>query len=79
MPGSAEMCNLPFTQQLGQIKLDIPQTKIIELGVISDIMQSNSAQKSMNFGFVSTGDNDNGDCEHSAFGFTIQVKYYIPE
>ena len=73
-------CNLPFTQTLGQIKLDIPQEKIIELGVISDIMnQNNSSQKVLDFGFVSTGDNDNGDCEHSAFGFNISVKYYVPE
>ena len=78
-PGYENKCLLPATQQLGTIKLDIPKEKIVELAVVSDLMgQSSNQATALNFGFVSTGDNDNGDCEHSAFSFELSVKYYIP-
>jgi hypothetical protein len=74
-----EKCLLPATQTLGTIKLDIPKEKIVELAVVSDLMgQSSNQATALNFGFISTGDNDNGDCEHSAFNFQIDVKYYVP-
>jgi len=65
-------CQIPPTETNGQIKLDIPQSDIIRLGYSTNNLTNIS---SLNFGFVSTGDNDNGDCEHSAFSFDVTVKY----
>jgi hypothetical protein len=74
-----QSCALPATEQFGQIKLNIPQENIVQLGIVSELLnQSSGQQTNLNFGFVSIGDNDNGDCEHSAFSFDIEVKYYIP-
>jgi hypothetical protein len=77
-PGYNEMCNIPSTEQLGQIKLDIPAKEIIKLG-ISDDQGSVSPQTEIDFGFITTGDDDNGDCEHSAYGFQVTVKYMESE
>ena len=71
-PNYADRCQIPPTETNGQIKLDIPQTDIIRLGHSSNNLANIS---SLDFGFVSTGDNDNGDCEHSAFSFNVTVKY----
>lgn len=65
IPKDSEGCQIPRTEELGQIKLDIPKEKIIAL--------KNGPR--MNFNFITTGDNNDGDCEHSDFSFEIEVKY----
>lgn len=70
-----QKCALPPTETLGQIKLDIPSEEIVKVGFASSEL---AELQDINFGFVSTGDNDNGDCEHSAFSFDITVKYLDP-
>lgn len=71
-PNYLNKCQIPPTERRGQIKLDIPSEDLIKLGYASNNLQDIS---SMNFKFVSTGDNDDGDCEHAAFSFDISVKY----
>lgn len=61
-------CNIPATDTLGKMKLDLPSNEAIKLN-----MSNNSDQ--IEFGFITTGDNDNGDCEHSAYSFEVVMKY----
>jgi hypothetical protein len=76
MAGYDDLCSIPGTEQQGQIKLDIPNSKIVELSTVSGLLEGSDYTRSeINFGFVSTGDNDNGDCEHSAFSFDVSIKY----
>lgn len=75
-PDYDQKCTIPQTQTVGQMKLDIPKDKIIELSTVSGLMEgSNYNQSTINFGFVTTGDNDNGDCEHSAYSFDVSIQY----
>ncbi len=77
-----DKCSLPPTDTLGQIKLDIPSTEIIKLALAKPLGEE-STQATIDFGFITTGDNDNGDCEHSAYSFEVSVQYidkasYVP-
>ncbi len=75
-PNYEESCSIPITEQLGQMKLDIPKDKIIELSTVSGLEEgTNHGQSVINLGFITTGDNDNGDCEHSAYGFDVFIQY----
>lgn len=71
-PNLKNKCQIPPTDTPGQIKLDIPSTEIAKLHYSSSNLSDISR---MDFKFVSTGDDNFGDCEHSAFGFDISVKY----
>ena len=55
-------------------KLDIPTEEIIKLGIASNKKNVETNTK-IKFNFISTGDNDNGDCERSAYSFKVTVKY----
>jgi len=69
-----ERCSIPKTETRGEIKLDIPANEMIKVGLGAEI-GSNSNKKQISFGFITTGDNDNGDCEHAAYGFDVDIKY----
>jgi len=74
-PEYNEKCFIPPTETLGQLKLDIPKADIVKLGILSRNFTNPQAQTELDFGFVTIGDNDNGDCEHSAYSFQVSVKY----
>lgn len=74
-PDYDNKCFIPVTETLGQLKLDIPKNEIIKIGVTSRNYSNPSAPTEIDFGFVTTGDNDDGDCEHSAYSFNVDVKY----
>lgn len=67
-----QRCEVPRTQRKGKIVIDIPQADIIRMGSLN-FEQENSSQ--LKFSFVSTGDNDDFDCEHSAYSFRVSAKY----
>lgn len=69
-----DKCEIPATETFGQLKLDIPSTEIIKIGV-SSMANQNIPQSQIQFGFITTGDNDDGDCEHSAYSFDVTVTY----
>ncbi len=73
-PNYNEKCSIPKTETTGEMKLDIPKEEIIKIGVLSN-SQEEETNKELNFSFVTTGDNDNGDCEHAAYSFEVEVKY----
>lgn len=74
-PNYNERCNIPKTENEGQLKLDIPESHIINLGLASQLNYPQEANPLFRFGFVTTGDNDNGDCEHSEYSFSVTIKY----
>lgn len=69
-PDYHQKCNIPSTDIQGQMKLDLPSNEAIKIGM------SEKSYK-MEFGFITVGDNDNGDCEHSAYSFDVTMKYFI--
>lgn len=74
-------CVIPPTQTVGQMKLDIPDESIIAVGALTDYIDPKDPNMvgqptQLNFGFISTGDNDIAiDCSHSEVQFTVTVKY----
>ncbi|MFT6630370.1 MAG: hypothetical protein ACJAS4_000306 [Bacteriovoracaceae bacterium] len=75
-PEYAQKCAIPQTETVGEMKLDIPNEEIIKIGVLSRSYENDDLKKEFNFSFVTTGDNDNGDCEHAAYSFDVELKYY---
>lgn len=75
-PDFDEKCAIPSTETVGQIKLDIPDKEIIKISVLS-ANPDPEVEKEFNFSFITTGDNDNGDCEHAAYSFEVDVSYIL--
>lgn len=73
-PNYDEKCLIPKTETVGEMKLDISNEEIIKIGVLS-LDPTPNANQYFNFSFVTTGDNDNGDCEHAAYSFDVELKY----
>lgn len=73
-PTFDEKCRIPKTETVGEMKLDIPNEEIIKIGVLS-LDPDPEANQYFNFSFITTGDNDNGDCEHAAYSFEVELKY----
>lgn len=68
-------CDIPATETVGTIKLEIPKEEIIKLSILSQNNPETSVIEKLDFGFVTTGDNDAGDCEHAAYSFNVEVVY----
>ena len=74
-------CQMPATQMAGDVQLNIPNDKIIEVGALSIAPQdpnSNPNPTALDFGFIATGDNEIDDCEFSDFNFNVTLKYIMP-
>jgi len=74
-PGQQEglsACAWPKTDTMGTIALDYdPQ-------LIQNIIGLNSQRAQHEFRFVTIGDNDSRDCEHSNINFQVNIEYVIP-
>jgi hypothetical protein len=75
-PEYSSKCAIPQTDTVGEMKLSIPNEEIIKISVLSQSAGTEEANKEFNFSFVTTGDNDNGDCEHAAYSFDVELKYF---
>ena len=75
MPDYHNKCNIPKTETTGEIKLDIPKDQVVKLGVLSKNFTNPNLTTELDFGFVTTGDNDQGDCEHAAYSFNVTILY----
>jgi hypothetical protein len=62
-------CNWPKTQKSGTIEMTIDPNEIQR---ISDLSVGRTDKT---FGFITTGDNDDSDCGHSAISFKVVVEY----
>lgn len=74
-PDFDEKCAIPRTETFGQIKLEIPKEDVVKLGILTDEIMTPDTERSIDFSFVTTGDNDNGDCEHAAYSFEVTVSH----
>ncbi len=68
-----ERCAVPRTETTGSIKLDIPKEDIIKMGALK--LDQSTDRGDLNFSFVTTGDNDSGDCEHADYYFNVEIHY----
>lgn len=74
-PDFDEKCNIPATDTFGQMKLEIPNSEIVKLGILSEGVINEDTETNIDFSFITTGDNDDGDCEHAAYSFEVTVKH----
>ncbi len=72
-------CVIPKTETYGQFVLDIDKEHIIQIGQLSGLKfnSEEEEQKPLSIGFITIGDNDRFDCEHSDFGFSVDLKYMM--
>lgn len=75
-PDFEQKCAIPRTESVGEMRLEIPKEEIIKIGVLSHGYETDDQSKEFNFSFITTGDNDNGDCEHAAYSFEVELKYF---
>ena len=75
-PDFNEKCDIPQTESVGEMKLEIPKEEIIKIGALSTSPEEIDQTKNYQFSFITTGDNDNGDCEHAAYSFEVEVTYF---
>lgn len=76
-------CVIPATETTGRFYIDIDKENIIQIGTLNglsfddvdDVVEA--SDEPLKLGFITTGDNDKCDCEHSDFEFQVKVKYVI--
>lgn len=71
-PVDAETCQFPSTDEPGDVKLKFKPEALA--GVASKLKDVQKVE----FSFIITGDNDDGDCEHSGLNLDVDARYYIP-
>ncbi|MAX67885.1 MAG: hypothetical protein QF441_00560 [Bacteriovoracaceae bacterium] len=78
-PNFDDKCSIPPTETVGAMRLEIPNEDIIKIGALAgaqeEAQESNENIEDLNFSFITTGDDDAGDCEHAAYGFEVELKY----
>jgi hypothetical protein len=76
-PDFDQLCLIPKTSTSGNMKLTLPQDAFLKLaakgGLVFD-KQIQSVPKAQ-LGFITTGDNDNSDCQHLDFRMTVTIDY----
>ena len=84
-PEYAEACQIPATETTGQMQIAIPAAKIRELSLTSgiryDVALGNAEGTptlKAKLGFITVGDNDNGDCSHASFTLNVVMEYLAP-
>ena len=76
-------CVIPATERTGQFSLEIDKEKIIQIGQLNGLVFDEEDESILNtleplkIGFITTGDNDRYDCEHTDFDFDVKIKYII--
>lgn len=65
-------CSIPPTETLGTVKLNIDQS------LISQLTDRAIATNAAEFKWITLGDNDDSDCQHSDISFEIEIQYIAP-
>lgn len=80
--GTEGFCQIPRSEHEGQFRFEIPQVKVLELAQSEGVLigdELNGAMDPLRFNFVTTGDNDNHDCESSELRMVVEIKYIAAE
>lgn len=74
LPGTT--CSMPLTETEGNMSVNIPDSEAIRLGLKAGLkFDSAVMSQELKIGFVTIGDNDNGDCRHLDFRFDVTFNY----
>lgn len=63
-------CQMPYTEQTG------PMTLAFEGQIFEEIAEAKRRPRHA-FGFVTTGDNDDSDCQHAPLSFEVKASYFL--
>lgn len=69
--GNADTCMIPGHDMAGAVNLSFKPESMVTLA--TKLLDQNS----LDFHLLTTGDNDNGDCEHTGIDFDVEIKYVI--
>ncbi|WP_141733788.1 hypothetical protein [Oligoflexus tunisiensis] len=76
-PDFDQLCRIPKTSTNGNMQLTLPQDAFLKLAAKAGLVfdkQIQSVPKAQ-LGFITTGDNDNSDCQHLDFRMTVTIDY----
>jgi hypothetical protein len=76
-PDFNQLCQIPKTSTNGTMQLTLPQEAFLKLAAKAGLMfdkQIQSVPKAQ-LGFITTGDNDDSDCQHLDFRLTVTIQY----
>ncbi|MES2744487.1 MAG: hypothetical protein V4655_03630 [Bdellovibrionota bacterium] len=65
-------CSVPPTETDGQIKLEFSDT------MKANLARSLQSDRKLTFDWITTGDNDDSDCRHTAINLKLNVRYVTP-
>lgn len=63
-------CQMPYTEQTGPMALSFD-------GALFEEIAEATKRPTHDFGFVTTGDNDNSDCQHAPLSFDVKAHYFL--
>ena len=72
-PNTDNRCKIPPTETTGDMKLDVPKDDIIKMGALN--LGKDNSDGDLSFSFVTIGDDNSGDCEHSDYYFNVTLIY----
>jgi hypothetical protein len=79
--GTEATCDVPLSQHTGAFDIDIPSDKIIEIGMLNGLTfddgEAVHVPTPLQIGFISTGDNDRSDCQHTEVELDVKLKYIV--
>ena len=73
----AQLCQIPQTSTNGNMSLKLPQEAFLKLAAKAGLVfdkQIQSVPKAQ-LTFMTTGDNDDSDCQHLDFRMTVTIDY----
>ncbi len=76
-PDFAQLCQIPKTSTSGNMSLKLPQDAFLKLAAKAGLVfdkQIQSVPKAQ-LTFITTGDNDDSDCQHLDFRMTVTIDY----
>lgn len=63
-------CQMPYTEQTGPMALSFD-------GALFEEIAETTRRPTHAFGFVTTGDNDDSDCQHAPLSFDVKAHYFL--
>ncbi|HYX37618.1 MAG TPA: hypothetical protein VE954_31335 [Oligoflexus sp.] len=72
-----QLCQIPKTSTNGDMKLTLPQDAFLKLAAKAGLVLDKqiATPPKAQLGFITTGDNDDSDCQHLDFRMTVTIDY----